>query len=88
MADEHYRPTLSSASRKVIRRIPTAMSSHQRDYRDYPVVIDEPVNFMDVRRAVVALEQNGLWATPELVRVYIGKMMDLDTIQDVLTELE
>jgi hypothetical protein len=81
------KPVLSLASRKMIRRPPTAMSSATMDHHQYPV-LDESVDFMEIRRATIALEENGLWANPELVRVYVGKMMDLDTVADVLKELE
>lgn len=85
MSDE--KPVLSLASRKVIRRPPPAMSSATMDYRSYPV-IDEPVDFMEIRRATISLEDNGLWVNPELVRMYVGKMMDLETVAQVLKELE
>ncbi|MBP7900475.1 MAG: hypothetical protein KAZ85_00595 [Gammaproteobacteria bacterium] len=85
MSDE--KPVLSLASRKVIRRPPPAMSSANMDHHQYPV-LDESVDFMEIRRATIALAENGLWATPELVRMYVGKMMDLPTVADVLKELE
>lgn len=85
MSDE--KPVLSLASRKVIRRPPPAMSSASMDHHHYPV-LDESVDFMEIRRATIALAENGLWANPELVRMYVGKMMDLPTVADVLKELE
>lgn len=85
MSDE--KPVLPLASRKVIRRPPPAMSSATLDHHQYPV-LDESVDFMEIRRATIALSENGLWANPELVRMYVGKMMDLPTVADVLKELE
>jgi hypothetical protein len=85
MSDE--KPVLSLASRKVIRRPPPAMSSATMSPHQYPV-LDESVDFMEIRRATIALSENGLWANPELVRMYVGKMMDLETVSDVLKELD
>lgn len=85
--EDESRPKLSLASRKVIRKPPPAISSAMLDQHEYTAG-DESVDFMEIRRATIALHENGLWSTPELVRVYVGKMMDLATVAEVLRELD
>lgn len=77
---------LSLGSRRVSSRPLPAVSSASMSHH-YPV-FDESVDFMEIRRATIALADNGLWSNPELVRMYVGKMMDLPTVADVLKELE
>lgn len=86
MVIDESRPKISLASRKIIRKPPPAISSAMMSH-SYPVS-DESVDFMEIRRATIALQENGLWATPELVRIYVGKMMDLATVSEVLRELD
>ena len=48
---------------------------------------DDRVDFIEVRRAVRDLESHGLLPTPELVRIWLGRLVDLPTLKEVLVEL-
>jgi hypothetical protein len=51
------------------------------------MIQDDRVDFIEVRRAVRDLELHGLLPTPELVRVWLGRLVDLPTLKEVLAEL-
>lgn len=76
----------ATLSRRVITDIPQPVSASSSNYQQY-TGYDEDVNFLEVRRAASELAANGLWASPELVRVMVGKMMNLADLKNALTEL-
>lgn len=76
------KPTIS-LSRKVISRPPAPESSFLAQSFD-----DDSVDFLEIRRATIALKAVGLYSNPELVCAFVGKLMDIKLVKQVLDELE
>jgi hypothetical protein len=43
---------------------------------------------MEIRRATMALKSVGLYSNPELVCAYVGKLMNINLVKEVLEDLE
>jgi hypothetical protein len=76
------KPTLT-LSRKTINKPPAPESSFLAQSFD-----DDSVDFMEIRRATIALKAVGLYSNPELVCAYVGKLMDIKLVKEVLEDLE
>jgi hypothetical protein len=75
--------TTLSLSRKTIVKPPAAENSFIAQSFD-----DDSVDFMEIRRATIALKSVGLYNNPELICAYIGKLMNINLVKEVLEELE
>jgi hypothetical protein len=75
--------TTLSLSRKTISKPPAPESSFISQSFD-----DDTVDFMEIRRATIALKAVGLYNNPELVCAYVGKLMNIALVKEVLEELE
>jgi hypothetical protein len=76
------KPTIS-LSRKVISKPPAPETSFLAQSFD-----DDTVDFMEIRRATMALKSVGLYSNPELVCAYVGKLMNINLVKEVLEDLE